>query len=80
MGKHRWKGELAKPIRPKVYRPLKLCRITDKRAAATANKEMLKLYEQAIDAEELKRLHLLMDECGIADKSDFRSLSLALGN
>jgi hypothetical protein len=21
MGKHRWKGELAKPIRPKVIRP-----------------------------------------------------------
>src|SRR5262249_20947630 len=70
--------ELANPIRPKVNRPLKFCRITDAAAAATANEGMLRLYEQAIEKEWLKQLHRLMDEYGIADKSDFRSLSLAL--
>jgi len=78
MGKHRWKGELAKPIRPKLNRPLKFCRITDAAGAAAANEGMLKLYEGAIEKEWLKQLHRLMDEYGIADKSDFRLLSLWL--
>jgi hypothetical protein len=38
MGKHRWKGELAKPIRPKVIRPRGL-RVT-KKTAQVANEEM----------------------------------------
>jgi len=77
MGKHRWKGELANPIRPKVNRPLEFCRITDAAAAAAAKEGMLKLYEQAIKKERLKKLHRLMDKWGIV-RSDYRSLSLKL--
>jgi hypothetical protein len=76
MGKHRWKGELAKPIRPKIIRPRGL-RVTKKRAQV-ANKEMEDLYQQAIEKEYLRKLGLLMDEYGITDKTDFRSLALKL--
>jgi hypothetical protein len=76
MGKHRWKGELAKPIRPKVIRPRGL-RVTKKRAQP-ANKEMEDLYQRAIEEEYLVKLGLLMDHFGITDKTDFRSLALAL--
>jgi hypothetical protein len=77
MGKHRWKGELAKPIRPKVIRPRGL-RVTTKAAAEKANKEMEDLYQQAIEAEYLRKLELLMDKYHITDKTDFRSLALVL--
>jgi hypothetical protein len=76
MTKHRWKGELAKPIRPKVIRPRGL-RVTADTVAA-ANREMDDLYRKAIEKEYLAKLILLMDECGIADKTDFFSLALAL--
>jgi hypothetical protein len=76
MGKHRWKGELAKPIRPKVIRPRGL-RVTKKRAQAV-NAEMELLYQRAIEEEYLRKLRLLMAECGITDKTDFRSLALKL--
>jgi hypothetical protein len=77
MGQHRWKGELAKPIRPKVIRPRGL-RVTTKTEAEAANKEMEELYRQAIEEAWLVKLGLLMDEYGIADKDDFYSLALAL--
>ena len=76
MGKHRWKGELAKPIRPRVIRPRGL-RVTAKRAQA-ANRQMEALYRRAIKKEYLVKLDLLMDEYGITDKTDFFSLALAL--
>ena len=76
MTKHRWKGELAKPIRPKVIRPRGL-RVTADTVAA-ANREMDDLYRKAIEKEYLAKLILLMDEYGIADKTDFFSLALAL--
>jgi hypothetical protein len=76
MGKHRWRGELAKPIRPKVIRPRGLL-VTKKRAQA-ANLEMEHLYQRAIEEEYLRKLELLMEEYEIADKTDFRSLALAL--
>ena len=76
MGKHRWKGELAKPIRLKVIRPQGL-RVTAKTARA-ANKQMEDLYRQAIENEYLAKLELLMDEYGITDKTDFSNLALAL--
>jgi hypothetical protein len=76
MGKHRWKGELAKPIRPKIIRPRGL-HVTKKRAQV-ANKEMEDLYQQAIEEEYLRKLELLMNEYGITDKTDFCSLALAL--
>jgi hypothetical protein len=76
MGKHRWKGELAKPIRPKVIRPQGL-RVT-KKTAQVAKKEMENLYRRAIEEEYLRKLELLMDEYGITDKTDFPSLALML--
>jgi hypothetical protein len=76
MGKHRWKGELAKPIRPKVIRPRGL-RVT-KKTAQVANEEMEGLYRRAIEEEYLVKLELLMDRYRITDKTDFRSLALAL--
>src|SRR5262245_7594020 len=76
MGKHRWKGELATPIRPKVIRPRGL-RVSAS-TAATPNKAMENLYRQSIENEWLVKLNLLMDEYGITDKTDFLSLALAL--
>jgi hypothetical protein len=76
MGKHRWKGELAKPIRPKVVRPRGL--FVTKKTAQAANKEMEDLYQRAIEEEYLVKLELLMDHYGITDKTDFPSLALAL--
>jgi hypothetical protein len=76
MGKHRWKGELAKPVRPKVIRPRGL-RVT-KKTAQVANEEMEVLYRRAIEEEYLVKLELLMDRYRITDKTDFRSLALAL--
>jgi hypothetical protein len=76
MGKHRWRGELAKPIRPKVIRPRGL-RVT-KTTAQAANKEMEDLYQRAIEEEYLVKLELLMDHYGITNKTDFPSLALAL--
>jgi hypothetical protein len=76
MGKHRWKGELAKRIRPKVIRPRGL-RVSAETARA-ANKQMEDLYHQAIEKEYFTKLDLLMDDYGIADKADFFNLALAL--
>jgi len=77
MDKHRWKGELAKPIRPKVIRPQGLF-VTDAETVARANEEMDDLYRQAIEETRLEKLRLLMDHYGISDKADFFSLALAL--
>src|SRR5262245_56732412 len=77
MGKHRWKGELAKPIRPKVIRPQGLA-VTDAETVARANEEMENLYRQAIEETRVEKLRLLMDHYGISDKADFLSLALAL--
>jgi hypothetical protein len=75
--KRRWKGELAKPIRPKVIRPRGLA-ITDAKTVARANEEMEDLYRQAIEEKRAEKLRLLIDHYGIADKADFFSLALAL--
>jgi len=77
MAKHRWKGELAKPIRPKVIRPRGL-RVTDANTIAAANREMEALYQEAIEKAWLAKLGLLMDRYGISDKTDFFKLALAL--
>ena len=77
MGKHRWKGELAKPIRPKVIRPRGLA-VTDAETVARANEEMEELYRQAIEERRVEKLRLLMDHYGISDKADFFSLAFAL--
>jgi len=73
---HRWTGELAKHIRPKVVRPRGLA-VTAETVQA-ANKEMEDLYRQAIDNEYLVKLDLLMDDYGITDKTNFFRLALAL--
>jgi hypothetical protein len=73
----RWKGKLAKRIRPKVIRPRGLA-VTDTETVARANKEMDDLYQQAIEKELVEKFDLLMDHYAIADKTDYRSLALAL--
>ena len=75
---HRWTGELAKPIRPKVVRPRGLA-VTAETVQA-ANKEMEDLYRQAIENEYLVKLDLLMDDYGITDKTNFFRLALALAH
>jgi hypothetical protein len=75
---HRWTGELAKPIRPKVVRPRGLA-VTAETVQA-ANKEMEDLYRQAIENEYLVKLNLLMDDYGITDKTNFFRLALALAH
>jgi hypothetical protein len=77
MGKHRWKGELAKPIRPKVIRPRGLA-VTDAETVARANEKMEDLCRQAIEKRRVEKLRLLMDYYGIADHANFFSLALAL--
>jgi hypothetical protein len=76
MGRRRWKGELAKPIRPKVIRPRGLRVI--KKTAQVANKEMEELYRRAVEEAWFTKLELLMDHYGITDKTDFPSLALSL--
>jgi hypothetical protein len=73
----RWKGELARPIRPKVKRPRGLA-VTNKKTVARANDEMKGLYQQAINEEYQTKLNRLMEHYGIANKNDFSSLALAL--
>ena len=73
----RWKGELARPIRPKVKRPRGLA-VTDDETVARANDEMEGLYQQAINEEYQTKLNRLMGHYGIANKNDFSSLALAL--
>jgi hypothetical protein len=75
--KRRWKGELARPIRPKVIRPHGLA-ITDAETVARANAEMEDLYRQAIEEKLVEKLSLLMDHYRVADKADFFNLALAL--
>jgi hypothetical protein len=73
----RWKGELARPIRPQVIRPRGLA-VTDAETVARANEEMEDLYRQEIEEKRVEKLSLLMDHYGVADKADFFSLALAL--
>jgi hypothetical protein len=75
--KRRWKGELARPIRPEVARPRGLA-LTEAEIVAKANEEMEDLYRQAIQEKRVEKLSLLMDHYGVVDKTDFRSLALAL--
>jgi hypothetical protein len=67
----RWKGELAKPIRPEVVRPGGLA-VTDAKTVARANKKMNQLYQQAINNK------LLMEHYGIPNRADYFNLALAL--
>jgi hypothetical protein len=65
MGKHRWKGELAKPIRIGSI-PIETTQPTDHYLRA------------AIENEFAEKLSLLMDHYKITDKDDFFNLALAL--
>jgi hypothetical protein len=75
--KHRWQGELARPIRPRVIRPLNLC-FVDPNNIAQANEEMARLTEEAIAQEYFQKLDLLMKHYSIPDPNDWFSLALAL--
>ncbi len=57
----RWKGRLAKKIRPKVIRPRGLA-VTDAGTVARANKEMEDLYREAIERERIENLAILMKD------------------
>jgi hypothetical protein len=67
MGKHRWKGELAKPLLVGVH-------LSDKMTDA----ELDACLQQAIYESRVEKLSLLMEHYGIADKDDYLSLALAL--
>jgi hypothetical protein len=71
--KRRWQGELARPIRPKVIRPLSLCFVTPE-----ANEEMIRLTNEAIEQKFKEKLDLLMKHYSIPDREDWYSLALAL--
>jgi hypothetical protein len=75
--KRRWQGELARPIRPKVIRPLSLCFVTPDNVAK-ANEEMIRLTNEAIEQKFKQKLDLLMTHYSISDREDWYSLALAL--
>src|SRR5262245_49260188 len=75
--KRRWRGELARPIRPRVIRPLDLCYVHPDNIAQ-ANEEMARLTDEAIKEERLQKLDLLKKHYSILDPNDWFSLALAL--
>jgi hypothetical protein len=75
--KKKWTGELKKPIRVRVARPKGLA-VTDAETVMKANEEMERLACDAIYSERMRKLHLLMEHYGIADKDDWFCLALAL--
>jgi hypothetical protein len=77
MAKRRWQGELARPIRPMVIRPLDLCYV-DPDTIAQANEEMIRLTNEVITQKFVEKLDLLMKHYLIPDPHDWFSLALAL--
>ena len=75
--KPHWRDELARPIRPRVTRPLNLSFVHPDNIAQ-ANEEMARLTEEAIGQELFQKLHLLMKHYSIPDPNDWFSLALAL--
>jgi hypothetical protein len=75
--KRRWRGELARPIRPTVIRPLSFCFVTPDNIAQ-ANEEMARLTHEVIAQKWFEKLNLLMKHYSIADPNDWFSLALAL--
>jgi hypothetical protein len=72
----RWRGELAKPIRPWVDRPRGLA-VTDAKTVARANREMERLKQLAYEKALVEKLGLLMGHYGIRE-GDFYGLALKL--
>src|SRR5450830_393687 len=72
----RWKGRLAKKIRPQVVRPRGLS-VMDADTVANANKEMEGLKREAILKERIEKIDLLMKDYGI-EEGDYFSLALCL--
>jgi hypothetical protein len=75
--KKKWTGELNKPIPVRVARPRGLA-VTNPEAVMKANEEMERLACDAIYDELIKKLRLLMEHYGIADKDDWFGLAVAL--
>lgn len=71
----RWKGELARKIRPQIIRPQGLA-VTDIEAVALANKQMIDLHQRAVEKECDAKLALLAKHYGVG--GDYRSLALKL--
>jgi hypothetical protein len=69
-------GGLATPIQVNVTRPTGLA-VTDA-TIDKANEEMERLVSEAVGADLIKRLHLLMEHYDIAERDDWFSLALAL--
>jgi hypothetical protein len=74
----RWKGALARKIRPHIVRPQGLA-VTDIEAVARANKQMIDLHQQAVEKERDEKLALLAKHYGV-DAGDYRGLTLKLAD
>jgi hypothetical protein len=74
----RWKGELARKIRPQIVRPQGLA-VTNSKTVARANQQMVDCYQRAIEKERNKKLRLLAKQYGIT-AGDYRSLALKLAD
>ena len=74
----RWKGALARKIRPQIIRPQGLA-VTGIEAVARANKQMIDLHQRAVEKERDAKLVLLAIHYGV-DPGDCRSLALNLAN
>ena len=72
----RWKGTLARKIRPQIIRPQGLAD-TDSETVAQANEQMVDLYQQAVEKAVAENLDLLAKHYGIA-ADDYRNLAIRL--
>jgi hypothetical protein len=72
--KIRWKGELARPIRPAVIRPLGMS-VIDPATIEHVNDTMVRLHEEEVERHFDR---LLMDHYSISDTGDWRGLALKL--
>ena len=72
----RWKGTLARKIRPQIIRPQGLAD-TDSETVAQANEQMVDLYQQAVEKAVAENLDLLAKHYGIA-ADDYRNLAILL--
>jgi hypothetical protein len=73
----RWKGELARPIRPTVIRPLGMS-VINPETIKRINETMVRLHDEEIERQFEHKLRLLMDHYSISDTGDWRGLARKL--
>jgi ribosomal protein S17E len=73
----RWKGELARPIRPTVIRPPGMS-VINPETIKQINETMVRLHDEEVERQFEHKLRLLMDHYSISDTGDWRELSLKL--